>query len=145
VSVDVRTEIEIQRPRDEVAAFASDPANATAWYKDIEAVEFETQGRVAVGSRLRFRAHFLGRTLEYTYEVREIDPGRRFVMATAEGPFPMETTYTWDDTGPGATKMGLRNRGEPSGFAAVTAPLLKLAIRRANEADLRRLKARLEG
>jgi Polyketide cyclase / dehydrase and lipid transport len=145
VSVDVRTEIEIQRPRAEVAAFAADPANATAWYKNIEAVEFETQGPVAVGSRLRFRARFLGRTLEYTYGVREIDPGRRLVMATAEGPFPMETTYTWEDAGPGATKMGLRNRGEPSGFAAVTAPVLRVAMRRANVADLRRLKARLEG
>jgi hypothetical protein len=82
--------------------------------------------------------------LEYTYEVREIDPGRRFVMATAQGPFPMETTYVWDDAAPGTTKMTLRNRGEPSGFAAVSAPVMTLAMRRANDADLRRLKALLE-
>jgi uncharacterized membrane protein len=144
VAVDVRTEIVIERPRDEVAAFAADPSNATAWYKNIKAVEWETPPPVAVGSRLRFRAQFLGRTLEYTYEVREIQPGKRFVMATAHGPFPMETIYTWEDAGPGATRMGLRNRGEPSGFAAVTAPVMTLAMRRANEADLRRLKALLE-
>jgi hypothetical protein len=99
---------------------------------------------VAVGTKLRFRAQFLGRMLEYTYEVREFDPARRFVMATAQGPFPMETTYAWDDAAPGRTKMTLRNRGEPSGFAAVTAPVMRLAMRRANEADLRRLKALLE-
>jgi hypothetical protein len=99
---------------------------------------------LAVGSKLRFRAQFLGRTLEYTYEVREIDPGHRFVMATAQGPFPMETTYSWEDVAPGTTKMTLRNRGEPSGFAAVTALVTTLAMRRANEADLRRLKALLE-
>jgi hypothetical protein len=57
----------------------------------------------------------------------------------------METTYTWEDAADGATRMSLRNRGEPSGFAAVTAPVMALAMRRANEADLRRLKALLEG
>ena len=142
--VDVRTEIEIARPREEVAAFASDPSKATVWYKNIKAVTWETAPPVEVGSRFRFRAQFLGRTLEYTYQVRELVPGSRFVMATAEGPFPMETTYTWDDAGPNATRMGLRNRGEPSGFASVTAPMMSMAMRRANEADLRRLKALLE-
>jgi hypothetical protein len=144
MAVDVVTEIEIARPRDAVAEFSADPSNATAWYKNIKAVGWETPPPVAVGSKLRFRAQFLGRTLEYTYEVREIDPRRRFVMATAQGPFPMETTYTWEDRAPGTTIMTLRNRGEPSGFAAVTAPVLALAMRRANEADLRRLRALLE-
>jgi uncharacterized membrane protein len=142
--VDVVTEIEIERRRDEVAAFASDPTNATAWYKNIQSVEWETAPPVAVGSRVRFRARFLGRTLEYTYEIREIEPGHRFVMATAQGPFPMETTYTWTHAAGGGTRMSLRNRGEPSGFAAVTASVMTRAMRKANEADLRRLKALLE-
>jgi uncharacterized protein YndB with AHSA1/START domain len=144
MAVDVLTTVEIERPRGEVFAFAADPSNATAWYKNIKAVEWETPPPAVVGSRVRFRAQFLGRTLDYTYEVRQIEPGRRFVMATAQGPFPMETTYAWDDTADGATKMSLRNRGEPSGFAAVTAPVIAMAMRRANEADLRRLKALLE-
>jgi hypothetical protein len=144
VSVDVVTAIEINRPRDEVAAFATDPTNATAWYKNIKAVEWDTPPPIAVGSRVRFSAQFLGRTLDYTYEVRELEPGRRFVMATAQGPFPMETTYTWEDAPDGATRMTLRNRGEPSGFAAITAPVVTRAIRRANIGDLRRLKALLE-
>jgi len=140
----VRTEIEIARPRAEVAAFAADPDNAVAWYRNIKAVEWKTPPPAAVGSKVRFTAQFLGRTLDYTYEIREVDPGRRFVMATAEGPFPMETTYTWADTPDGGTKMALRNRGKPSGFAAVTAPVLARAMRRANDADLRRLRAILE-
>jgi mono/diheme cytochrome c family protein len=82
--------------------------------------------------------------LEYTYEVREIEPGTRFVMATAQGPFPMETTYTWQDAAGGATEMTLRNTGEPSGFTAIAAPVMTRAMRKANEADLRRLKALLE-
>ena len=65
-------------------------------------------------------------------------------MSTAEGPFPMETTYAWEDAGDGATRMTLRNRGEPSGFAKVGAPLMARAMRRANAKDLRRLKQLLE-
>ena len=144
MAVDVLTEIEIKCPRGEVSAFAADPANAPAWYKNIATIEWETPPPAVVGSRIRFRARFLGRTLDYTYEVRELQPGRRLVMATAQGPFPMETTYTWEDAPNSATKMTLRNRGEPSGFAAVTAPVMARAMRKANEADLRRLKELLE-
>ena len=144
MAIDVRTAIEIERPRDEVAALAGDPSNAPAWYRNIKAVEWETDPPLAVGSRLRFRAQFLGRTLEYTYEIRALEPGSSLVMSTDRGPFPMETTYTWEDARPGVTRMTLRNRGAPSGFAAVSAPLMARAVRRATDADLRRLKALLE-
>ena len=138
------TDIVIARPRDEVAAYASDPDRATEWYENIVAVRWETPPPLAVGTRLAFEAAFLGRRLAYTYEVREWLPGERFVMGTAQGPFPMETTYTWTDD-PGGTRMTLRNRGEPSGFASVAAPVMAAAMRRANRKDLARLKALLEG
>ena len=142
--VDVRTDIEIARPRGDVAAYAADPDNATAWYVKIKAIEWRTPKPLAVGSRIAFVAQFLGRTLEYTYEVKEMVPGERFVMATAEGPFPMETTYTWEDTPSGGTAMTLRNRGEPAGFSKLVAPVMATAMRRANRKDLEQLKRILE-
>ena len=143
MSVDVVTEVEIARPRGDVATFAADPDNATRWYDNIESVRWETPRPLAVGSRLAFVARFLGRTLSYTYEVREHVPGERFVMSTSEGPFPMETTYEWSDAD-GSTLMRLRNRGEPSGFANIAAPLMARAMRRANRKDLDNLKEILE-
>ena len=142
--VDVQTEIEIQRPRAEVAAYASDPDNATAWYENITSVDWKSPRPVTVGTRVAFEARFLGRRLAYTYEVRVLDPAERFVMSTAEGPFPMETTYTWQDAPAGGTIMRLRNRGEPSGFGAILAPLMARQMRKANQHDLARLKAILE-
>jgi hypothetical protein len=144
MAVDVVTEIEIARPRDEVAAYAVDPDTATEWYENIKAVEWRTPKPLAVGTRLAFTAAFLGRRLEYTYEVREHEPGERFVMSTQEGPFPMETTYAFADAGVGATRMTLRNRGEPAGFSKVAAPAMAAAMRRANGKDLRRLKEIVE-
>ncbi|MEA2304169.1 MAG: hypothetical protein QOH43_1449 [Solirubrobacteraceae bacterium] len=144
MSVDVTTEIEIERPRAQVAAFASDPDNAAAWYENIEDVEWETPRPVAAGSRIAFVARFMGRRLAYTYEVEEVVAGKRLVMRTGEGPFPMETTYAWHDTPSGGTRMTLRNRGAPSGFAGLTAPLVGRAVRRSNRQDLARLKSLLE-
>ena len=141
--VDVVSEIEIARPRTDVATYAGDIDNTTAWYENIKEVEGKSTRPLVVGSRIAFVAEFLGRRLAYTYEVTEIVPGERLVMRTSEGLFPMETTYTWSDA-PGATRMTLRNRGEPAGFKRIAAPLLAQAMRRANEKDLRRLKQILE-
>jgi uncharacterized protein YndB with AHSA1/START domain len=93
---------------------------------------------------MTFAARFLGRELVYTYEIRELVPGERLVMSTSEGPFPMETTYTWEDSPSGGTRMTLRNRGEPAGFSKVAAPMMAAAMRRTNRKDLARLRALLE-
>jgi hypothetical protein len=145
VALDVLTEVVIDRPCAEVAGFAGDPGNAPQWYANIKSVRWETPPPLQPGSRVAFVAQFLGRRIAYTYQVIEFEPDRKLVMSTAEGPFPMETTYTWEDAGPRSTRMGLRNRGEPSGFASLAASVISVAMRRANEADLRRLKAILEG
>ena len=144
MDVDVLTETEIDRPRDEVADFAADPDNATSWYRNISSVAWQSPKPLAVGAKIDFVAEFLGRRIAYTYEVRELDPGRRLVMSTADGPFAMETTYEWSDAPGGKTLMRLRNRGRPSGFGSIMAPAMKAAMRRANRGDLARLKRLLE-
>ena len=143
--MDVTTDIEIDKPRAEVAGYVSDPDHAPEWYENIERVDWETPKPLAIGSRVAFVARFLGRTLEYTYEIRELVPGEKLVMSTAEGPFPMETTYDWADTPSGGTHMTLRNRGRPAGFSKLMSPLIASAARRANRKDLARLKRMLEG
>jgi hypothetical protein len=140
--VDVQVETVIDRPPSEVAAYAGDPTNAPEWYANIRSVDWQTPPPVAVGSRMDFVAQFLGRRLAYTYEVVELTP-ERLVMRTADGPFPMETTYTWSPAGAG-TRMTLRNRGNPRGFARIGAPVMERAMRRATTKDLARLKALLE-
>jgi uncharacterized membrane protein len=142
--VDVVSEIEIARPRAEVAAYVLDQDTAPEWYENIKSVEWETPPPVAVGSRFAFVARFLGSRLAYTYEVRELVGGERFVMSTSDGPFEMETTYTWEDAPDGATRMTLRNRGEPGRISKLSTPLIAKAMERANRKDLRRLKELLE-
>ena len=144
VSVDVVTETIIKRPRVVVASFVADPDNAPSWYANIKSVEWKSEPPLRLGSRVAFVAEFLGRRLEYTYEVVEFVPGERLVMRTTEGPFAMETTYEWAEDSTGGTRMTLRNRGTPSGFSRLAAPLLAANMRKANRKDLERLKSLLE-
>lgn len=143
MKVDVEVQADIDRPVAVVAAFAGDPDNAPQWYANIRSIEWRTDPPLRIGSEMDFVATFLGRRLAYTYEVVDLVPGRRLVMQTAQGPFPMRTTYTWEPTAAG-TRMTLRNTGTPSGFSRMSAPVLSLAMRRATTKDLRRLKAILE-
>jgi uncharacterized membrane protein len=144
VSVDVLTEITISRPACDVAGYASDPANAPAWYANIESAKWQTDPPLRTGSKVAFTARFLGRQLAYTYQITEFVPGQRLVMRTAHGPFPMETTYTWQPVGDSTTKMMLRNRGDPAGFSRLASPFMAAAIRRANRKDLAKLRRILE-
>jgi hypothetical protein len=144
MAVDVSTDIAIRWPREPVAAYAADPDRAPEWYVNIKSAQWKTPKPLTLGSRVTFVAQFLGRKLEYTYEIVDYVPGRRLVMRTAEGPFPMETTYLWDDTPDGGTRMTLRNRGMPKGFSALFAPFMAFAMRRANRNDPRLLKSILE-
>ena len=122
--VDVATSIVIRRPLHEVAGSTMDPLNAPAWYRNISTARRLDEGSFGIGARAAFEARFLGRILSYTYEVKEYVPNRLLVMATAQGPFPMRTSYRFKAVDGASPRVHLRNDGRPSGFSKLLAPLM---------------------
>ncbi|MBN8199762.1 MULTISPECIES: SRPBCC family protein [Bacillaceae] len=142
--VDVFTEITINCPITQVAEYAANPDHAPDWYVNIQSVEWKTPKPLQLGSQVAFKAKFLGRELEYVYEIAEFIPERKMAMKTANGPFPMETIYTWQAIDENHTQMTIRNKGNPNGFNKIMSPFMAPMMRRANMKDLKLIKAILE-
>jgi uncharacterized membrane protein len=142
--VNVVTETMIEAPVSQVAAYASDPDNAPQWYSNISSAEWKTPKPLQLGSQIAFKANFLGRSLSYTYEIVELIPEKKLVMRTAQGPFPMETTYTWRAIDEQHTLMILQNTGKPAGFSKLFSPFMAPMMKKENKKDLANIKAILE-
>ena len=142
--IDVSTEIDINCPRDKVAEYSANPDNAPKWYVNIKAAKWKTPKPLKVGSQIVFKAKFLGKPLVYIYEISEYAAEQKMVMKTIMGPFPMETIYTWKSIDGNITRMSLRNKGNPAGLSKLLTPFFKLAIRKANNKHLQRLKQIIE-
>jgi hypothetical protein len=142
--VDVKTEIQIACSKNIVSDYATNPDNAPEWYENIESVKWKTPKPLVPGSRVAFVANFLGKKLSYIYEFAEVIRGEKVLMRTSEGPFPMETTYTWEEIDNNTTRMTLRNKGKPGGFSKLFAPFMSIMIKKANQKDLKNLKEILE-
>jgi hypothetical protein len=142
MSVDVRPEVVVHRPRAEVAAYMFDPAHDLAWTGGITSSRPDQPGPLSSGATVVRTAKFLGRTFDYGYVVTAHEPDR-LVEMKVEKPFPMTVRYELEDA-PGGTKVAIRATGSPGGFFAVAEPLMRWQVRRSIAADLGRLKRNLE-
>lgn len=143
-AVEDTTDTVIDRPRDEVAAFAMNPAHAPRWYAGIDEVEWTGGELPRRGARVAFVAHFLGRRLVYAFEVIEALVGERLVLRGVDTPFALETCYTFEALDATHTRVVQQHRARPAAFARLSARVLLYAIHRAGARDLGQLKALLE-
>lgn len=147
--MDVTVRTVFEAPRSLVAEVSGDPSQAWRWFSTIRSVRWHGEPAVTEGAVVDLVSRFLGRELAYTYRIVDLVPGERLVMRTEEGPFPMETTFTWWDEEPldvpGAasrprTGMSLRNAGRPKGMTTLGSGAVTLGMKRAMHRDLERLR-----
>src|SRR5688572_21927056 len=141
MATDVKVDVEIQRPREAVAAYMFDPSHDVEWTTGVIAVNPLTPGRLQKGSKVERTVKFLFKKFGYQYEV--VDAGDDFVEMTVEQPFPMRVRYQLDPAG-AATRASIHARGDASGFYRLASPLLNRMVRRNIRKDLENLKRRLE-
>lgn len=144
MALDETAEAAIARPADEVAAYMFDPANDPIWISGIREAKPLGPTPLTVGSRVRRRASFLGRRIDYVMEVVALDPGRRMAMHAVEAPMPMDVTYEVDPAPDGALAR-VRVLGDAGGLYRLAGPLVSAQVGRSIDGDVRRLKRILEG
>ncbi|MEW5848066.1 MAG: SRPBCC family protein [Myxococcota bacterium] len=142
MAVDIQTQVLIQRPRAEVAAFMFDPRNDAIWTTGVVESRPLTEGPLRVGSRVERISKFMGRQFGYVYEVTATD-GTSYVEIKVTEPFPMQIRYELEDSAEGTTAR-IRAAGGGTGFFKVAAPLMSRMVKRNITNDLELMKEYLE-
>jgi hypothetical protein len=143
MALDETAEITIRRDPGEVATYMFDPVHDPDWISGISEAEPLDPLPIATGSRIRRRASFLGRRIDYVMEVVELLPARRLAMHAIEAPMPMDVTYEVDPAPEGSVAR-VRVQGDAGGLYRVAGPLIGTQVRRSITADVRRLRKILE-
>lgn len=134
--MNITARVHIAREPAAVAAYMTDPANDPRWIGGLREAELLGEAPVAVGSRVRRVAYFLGRRVEYVNEVVALD-ATTLDMRSVQAPFPMHITYRFEPAADGGTDVSNHVRG---GGPRALSPI----VRRNVERDLERLRDRLE-
>jgi hypothetical protein len=142
VSVDVRPQVRIRRPRHEVAAFMFEPRNDLRWTGGITDSRPARPGPLERGSTVERTARFLGRSFTYGYVVTAHVPDALLELRV-DRPFPMVVRYELADDD-GATLAAIHATGSPGRFFGWATPLMRRQVRKSIAADLRRLRGCLE-
>jgi carbon monoxide dehydrogenase subunit G len=133
----------IDRPKQEVFEFVTDPANDTKWRDSASSAEWISEGPVGVGSTQRSVDKFLGRKIELTTEVTAWDPPNKYGLKTLSGPVPTESTITFESEGSG-TQLMINGQVEFGGFFKMTEGLIGKQVEKQLDTDFNGLKRVLE-
>ncbi len=144
MNLDVTAETSMARPRDEVTIYVIDNRNDPIWIGGISESELQGEPPIAVGSRVRRVASFLGKRIEYVNEVERLDPGALLVMRSVKSPFPMRVTYAFADADDGGTVARIRVEGDPSKLYRVAGSVMRRLVHRSISRDLATLKSLME-
>jgi carbon monoxide dehydrogenase subunit G len=143
MALDETAEIAIARAPAEVASYMFNPEHDPAWIGGISEVQPIGPANVTLGSRVRRRASFLGRRIDYVMEVVDLVQDRRLTLHAVEAPMPMDVTYEVEPSADGSVAR-VRVQGDTGGFYRLAGPLMGAQVRRSIAADVARLKRILE-
>jgi len=135
----------IDRPRSEVFAFATDPANVPVYSSNLVEFEKTSEGPVGKGTTYRGVAKVAGRSLAWTSEVAEFEEGRHWVNRSVESPMAWEIDVAYEDAA-GGTRITWRQDTANFGgfFGKLADPLVTRMYAKDVRSNLEKLKELLE-
>ncbi len=135
--------VEINRPAGEVFAYLTDLSNDPKWQKTIVEAEYTSEGPVDVGATGVHRAKFMGKTIEFGWEITVYEEANRVEWKFVSGPFTGVDGFTLEST-PDGTKMTHVAELQPHGLLRLLTPIMGSGFKREARSDLQKLKRILE-
>ena len=111
---EIEESIVIARPREEVYEFMTASENVTLINSNVVEHEIVSGPERTVGTVAKGASKVAGRRLEWTTVIREIDDGKRAVIATTESKIPFTIEMRFEDD-PDGTKVTWSQHTDPLG------------------------------
>lgn len=140
----LESEVEIDRPADDVFAVVSDFSRNPDWQGGMRSAEWTTEPPLRVGSTYEQVARFLGRDVVTTFEVVGYEPGRSVTIESRQSSFPITVTRAVESLGPERSRVSAVITGRPGRFFRLFGPLLRMMAERSVRQDYQRLRRLLE-
>ena len=141
--VRVEASVVINRPLEEVFAFASNHENNMEWQSAVSEVEKTSEGPIGVGTTYRGADRLLGQRIEWTSEVVGYDVNRKVEFKIDAGPLQLEETVTFEPVD-GGTRVTPVYEGDPGGFFKLAAPVMVRMFQGQVQGNLDNLRSVLE-
>ncbi|MDP5275646.1 SRPBCC family protein [Chengkuizengella axinellae] len=114
--------------------------NASKWMPNIPYMKKSSTGQVNNGTSFTFKA----RGKEQTSTITQFNPNEKFTLTSIQGDFRADYTYSLTKQADNTTKVSLVAKCEASGMMKMVAPLIKIAIKKADGGQLNTLKKVIE-
>lgn len=139
----VQHSVTIDQPVEQVFAFITDTRNTTRWQPLISEARATLEGPAQIGAQVTEVRTFIGRKMESTYEIVELEPNKRMVLKSVGGPFPYKGTITFESLG-NATKVTFEAETETRGFFKLADGMIAGSMRKKWETNLSTAKQVVE-
>jgi uncharacterized protein YndB with AHSA1/START domain len=140
----IEQEVRVARPPEDVFGYLTDTEKLAEWQKGTVEVRRDASGPLTRGERLHEVHAAMGRRLESTVEVAEIDPPRAFALHVVDGPMPVDGRWTLEPDGSG-TLVRFTGEGSLKGPLRIVEPIVRRTLERQFRGHHERLKRVLEG
>jgi carbon monoxide dehydrogenase subunit G len=139
----IELSVVINRPVEEVFAFANDPNNDVQWQTGVLESKQTSEGPRGVGTTDSNVIQFLGRRIESTVEITEYEPNKMVRSKATSGPIPFDSTSTFESV-EGGTKVTTEAEMDFGGVFKLAEPIVMRSAKRQFEGSMATLKDILE-
>lgn len=142
----IRLSIHINRPREDVFDFLSDPANLSKWNSVMDSAEWTSSDAARAGSTYRVVAKMPGGKKKGLFEITQWDPPQRYGYRSREIAFPFESIESTITLAPqdGGTQLTFEAQFALSGLLSLVEGMFVKMAEKGDGANLATAKRLLE-